>query len=195
MDAAHVIASPDSGGKKLKSIHSIQTQYSNSGIITFGHMSYFHLLSEGLISKNFDANSYKFAIVRNPYDRAVSLYYFLISRKKIPKDVSFLTFCRMLEKHPVDSVGLYSVKKLSQCNCQVRWLENVKLDHIGRYENLASDVKIIYSKLRINRTELLPHYNKSTSEDYRLAYCEESKNIIQRVYKEDFVTLGYSFDL
>jgi hypothetical protein len=86
----------------------------------------------------------------------------------------------------VEPIGLHNKTGLSQCNCQVRWIENIKMDFIGRIENIKED----YKKLPFKKGALL-HRNQSPARDGLKFYCEESKVIVEDFYKEDFGAFGY----
>jgi hypothetical protein len=180
---------------KLKSLDLIKYRFANRGIVTFGHMDYSQLISKGLVTSSFDDSAFKLAFVRNPYDRAVSLYSYLKKKtKKIPADETFLNFCRRIETTGCSPIGLYNTHNLSQCNPQVRWVENISMDYIGKVESIEKDFEAISSKLGLNKCHI-PHANKSDRLSYQDYYCRESKEIIQNFYKEDFLAFGYSKQL
>lgn len=180
---------------KLKTMDLVRNQFTNRGTVTFGHMDYSKLVSEGYVNKAFDASSFKFTFVRNPYDRAVSLYTYLQQEaKKIPEDESFLDFWRKVLSTGCCPIGLYNQRELSQCNPQVRWVENVSVDYIGRFESVEKDLGAISSKLGLDIGDIA-HANRSNHSDYRDYYCTESKEIIQEFYKEDFVAFDYDQEM
>jgi hypothetical protein len=82
------------------------------------------------------------------------------------------------------------VKGLSQCNPQIEWVKGIKMDFIGRFENLQDDFNIIARKLGIDEIEL-PHLRKSQRKSFEDYYCKESLKIINRLYKQDFDVFGY----
>jgi len=183
------------GATKLRILHSAKYSFTNRGIVTFGHMDYSRLVSEGIVKSNFDDTAFKFAFARNPYARAVSLFNYLQKiTKRIPTDESFLDFCRRLHTSGCPPIGLYNVLGLSQCNPQVRWTENISMDYIGKVESIDKDFESISSRLGL-KTNALPHANKSYSSSYLDYYCRESKEIIQDFYKEDFIAFHYSQEL
>jgi len=180
------------GARKFKTVEKIKHRFCGRGIVTFGHMDYSKLVTEGYIPKKFDENAFKFAIVRDPYDRAVSLYVYLKNRKKLdPDNLSFLDFLRKLNDHGIDPIGLYNFQGLSHCNPQVRWLENIKIDFIGRFESLEHDMNSIQSKLCTSELHI-PHKNTSSRNKTSEYYCQESIELVDYIYREDFDTLSYS---
>jgi len=178
---------------KLKELRLVKYRFPNKGIVTFGHMDYAELVKQGYVSKVFDETAYKFAFSRNPYTRAVSLFLYLKRRKFIPEIESFRTFCRRLRDDGCEPVGLYNLNGMSQCNPQVRWVENVKMSFIGRVENITNDLEIVFQELGI-QSKPLPHANRSTHSDPRSYYCEESKEIVEQFYKEDFEYFNYPIE-
>lgn len=176
---------------KLKSMRYVKCRFMNRGVVTFGHIDYLALLRKGYINYSFHRRAFKFCVVRNPFDRAVSLYHFLQREGRIPQEYKFLDFARLLAERGCEPIGLYHVKGLSQCNPQVRWMEGVSLDFVGRFESLVKDTEKILRRLSINGRQL-PHLNATRHDDYRAYYCRESEEIIRQFYAEDFKHLGYA---
>ena len=175
---------------KLKEVHLVKHQFVQRGVVTFGHMDYSQLVEQGFVSRTFDDSSYKFAIVRNPYDRTASLMSYLKHIKVLPKEETFLNFCRRLERHEYPSIGLFNYKGMSQCNPQTRWVENTSLDFIGRMENLTESLREIAPRIGV-RLSAIPHENKSSRKSTADYYDQETKDIVDHVFDEDFSNFGY----
>jgi hypothetical protein len=102
----------------------------------FGHYYIPDLVREGVIDKEYYDNAFKFAVIRNPYDRAVSLWKFLWHRE------SFESFLRHIMSQGVEPPGLYhtTVDKTNHCGNQISWItENGKLlpDKLIRFRKFA----------------------------------------------------------
>lgn len=178
---------------KLKNLHRLKYRFTGKGVVTFGHMDYARLIKEGYVSPSFDASAFKFAIVRNPYARAVSLYSYLKRVGKLPTEQTFLTFCRGLRDEGCEPIGLFNTRLLSQCNPQVRWTENVEIQFIGKLESLDEATRTILDRLELPNVQV-PQLNKSKHPTYPSVYCSESKEIVETFYKEDFLAFGYDFE-
>lgn len=177
--------------RKKETLQKIRFRFCNRGVVTFGHMNYAELVKQHYISKEFDRNSFKFAIARNPYDRAVSLYTYLKSRNKIPTTQSFLSFLRHLADNGCPQIGIYHTKDLSQCNPQIRWIEYVNIDFLGHLESLQNDIQIIAKNLGISDIHM-PHKNASRRKNTEQYFCMESIDIVEYLYSEDFKHLNYN---
>ena len=175
------------------SLHRIKYRFANNGTVTFGHIDYSELVRKGFVSRQFDESAYKFAFVRNPYGRAVSLYFYLKKYGILPSSESFLGFCRRLNEYGCEPIGLYNVSGLSQCNPQIRWIENIKMDFIGRFESIGEDSEKVFNELGLQNVHL-PEINKTDHAGYEDYYCSESKEIIEKFYEEDFRSFDYSYE-
>jgi len=137
------------------------------------------------ISKNYP-NEWKsyftFAVERNPWDRAVSLYHWYSAYK--PKKVKrgFTSFI----KH----------KNFENCNDWGKYAnsEGLLIDSLISYETLhesfIKENKIPY------QGELLKTFVKSgirPKKDYTSYYNSETKEIISELYRNQISLLGYSF--
>ena len=181
------------GAVRRKALPRIKYRFANNGLYTFGHMDYIQLVEQGYVSNAYHESAYKFAFVRNPYDRAVSLFFYLKKVGTISIDETFLSFCRRLNEEGYEPIGLYNVSRLSQCNPQVRWVEKIKMDFVGKLESIEKDLKTIFDDLGIEEV-VLPKLNKSNRSEYSEYYCLESKEIIELLYKEDFQNFGYKME-
>jgi hypothetical protein len=68
--------------------------FKNHGWVTFGHVSINYLLSKGFVERDYFNEAFKFCVVRNPWDRFVSIYKYL----KYDKIMTFNEFVDFLYK-------------------------------------------------------------------------------------------------
>jgi hypothetical protein len=176
---------------QFKTPHHAKYRFAQRGLVTFTHMDYAMLIKEGHVSRRFDRTAYKFAFARNPYRRAVSLYFYLNAVLKASvKQQSFLAFCRELSEKGCDPIGLFNVDGTSQCNPQVHWIEHVELDFLGKVETLESDLQQVFGELELAYSPP-PHLNRMQHKDFTEYYCPESTEIVRDFYREDFESFGY----
>ena len=178
---------------KLKNLRRVKCRFTGRGIVTFGHMDYSQLVKRGYIPRLFDDSAYKFAFVRNPYARTVSLYSYLKQIRILPADESFLTFCRGLKENGCEPIGLYNTHGLSQCNPQVRWIENTEMSYIGKVESINNDAELVLRNLGLPNIGI-PQLNVTDHPDFRGFYCSELKEIVEEFYAEDFRSFDYEYD-
>ena len=180
---------------KLKTMHLVKHRFVGKGPVTFNHIDYAQLVEGGYVPRSFDETAYKFTFVRNPYARAVSLFYYMkrIKKRKVDSDISFLDFYRNFQKNGFELIGLYNRKGLSQCNPQVRWTENTNIDYIGKVESIDKDMSVISKQLGLDYRPVLKS-NVTAHPSYTTVYCPESKALIEGLYKEDFQTFEYEYE-
>jgi Sulfotransferase family len=75
---------------------------------------------------------YKFCIERNPFDRAISRYYFDARRRALP-DIN--TYVCSLNRKALSNWTRYTVH------------DRIAVDHVGRYEHLQSEVVALSARL------------------------------------------------
>ena len=139
---------------------------------------------------------FKFAFVRNPWDRTVSLYHFNSQNTEFSE--------RFVEKYPVFDSW---VKDLYECfmfgranwNCIPQHLfthangEQV-VDFVGRYENLNDDFEIVKSHMFSCVEEGLSWTNSSKHDDWKTYYKEQAAiDRVSEIFAEDIEFFGYEF--
>ena len=151
-------------------------------------------------------NYFKFTFVRNPWDRVVSAYSYLlqgghgceynkyITEKYLKNYNSFEKFVLSL-KDPVRARELKS--ESNHFRPQYVYICNNKytimVDYIAKVENIQTDFEYIADKLKIPNASL-PFENKSNHKDYRDMYTsEEMINIVSDLYYNDIKFLKYKF--
>ena len=131
---------------------------------------------------------FTFAIVRNPYDIAVSRYHWDIKGKKGLKETSVEGF-----KNWVKKGNLLPEDRLYKYTCLSDGVLNV--DFIGRYENLEKDLNHICNKIGIPNLEL-PNLKGGFREKkhYSEFYDEETIQIVSNFFKKDIEVFNYKFE-
>lgn len=185
---------------KLNTRPAIQRYFRAAGRVTFGHMKIGSLLEAGLVPRDFVDEAFKFAIVRDPYARAVSLHRFLsglpplfpthaTSLRNWHVQPSFREFLQLIDDGFYDRIGLYNSRGMSLCNPQVEWLRDTPPDKIYKVEELSAFVEGISERWAIAKPNIL-HLNQSGPVE-QPQLSREEKALIEKVYAEDFEVLGY----
>jgi hypothetical protein len=133
---------------------------------------------------------FKFGFVRNPWDRAVSLY----ERREglqMRNKMSFDQFIHWM--------------KLSSCTCihpvphryQLDWFlsphGDVMVDYIGKFETIDQDWKKISEKIGINSVLPKLNVNNERVRDYTRYYNKETMSIVSERFAVDIDYFGYKF--
>ena len=158
----------------------------------FGHP----YLSEYIYDKKTDRytnlkNYFKFTIIRNPYDRLISAFFYMKEYSNFPFDISF----RKKWKLEDDTFESFVIEKLpiilSDKDIRPRHFKpqiefgTTDLDYIGSFITMQDDMKIICDKIGIESQDL-PHINSSDHKRYDEYYKKELLDIVKTLYINDF---------
>ncbi len=184
------------GGIQYFTYEQVRDVFPNQGIATFGHMNYASLLDDGLITDAYDGSAEKYVVVRNPFDRAVSLYLHLQRIGVVPEAMRFEMFTELVRQENFEKVGRSNRSGLIQCNCQISWLEHdpgLSSTVVGRFEDLDAFVNVLRSRLGISGS--LSISNESPGRrHYRSYYSSRlARQNIQEYYLPDFEAFEYDF--
>jgi hypothetical protein len=136
------------------------------------------------------ASYFKFGFVRNPWDRAVSLYerregLRLKSRMSFEDFVDWMKFASSTCMHPVPH------------RYQLDWFVSphgdVLADFIGRYENIATDWEQIAARLAISQKLPRLNVNPERQRDYTSYYSPRTRQVIADRFAVDVEYFGYRF--
>ena len=143
----------------------------------------------------------KFCVIRNPYDKMVSLYFW---QTKHPLGQNFLTKTGGTEEWRNTSITFKEFIRLSpvgECNNlkSVHGIEGESVcDYFIRYENLEEDIIKLCEILNLPDYDIndLPHLKggvRPRDTSYRDYYDEETKQKVYENHKEEFEMFGYEF--
>jgi len=127
-------------------------------------------------------NSYfKFCFERNPFDKAISRYYWSTSEPR-PEIYDYLLSAR------IDLLSNWDIYTVN---------DHVAVDFVGRYENLTDDLAVVTEKIGIPGQLDLPRakagYRKNR-EHYRNVIDTQSRARIELVCAKEITAFNYSWD-
>lgn len=130
---------------------------------------------------------FKFAFVRNPWDRWVSLFHFMRQypshhRNKVAQRLTFEEFLKSLAWQ----------QKFQQKPCLTDGHGKLIVDYVGRFETLRADFCQICSILKLAAS--LDHIHRSKHRDYRWYYNSRTVQLVAEISRQDIDFFGYDFD-
>ena len=132
-------------------------------------------------------SSYKFAVVRNPYDRVVSSYCYARKKKWY-----FGTFREFLMSSFKDFPPMLRGHTLPLTDNLCLDGEPPYLDIVVKFESFREGINKLYEKFDLPGPEI-PHLNKTEHEHYTTYYDDETKQIVAGKFAKDIEYFGYEF--
>ena len=127
---------------------------------------------------------YKIGIVRNPYDKEVSLFKWAVIQKQVKPEMKFREYIAFYEKNEHFNPDHWRRN-------QMDWLQidgKIAVDKVMRFEDLENDYKELCEKLGI-KNSALQHRNRSRHETdtWQRYYNDDNvREIVKRRYSKDF---------
>lgn len=147
-----------------------------------------------LIFPNEWLSFYKFAVVRNPYERFVSEYEYIqkhpVNKAIDYKGVDFETFVRMVYKLPNFTRKLIFDSHFDLQKDFIVKDNKVIVDEVFRYENIETCFKV----LKIITGNEVSHELKYKDKPYQEYYNNDSKYLVEQMTKPDLNYFGYRFE-
>jgi hypothetical protein len=152
------------------------------------HLTALHV-REAVGAQTFDAYL-KFAIVRNPWDKAVSQYAFMRRRPDLrellgmQQDDDFRTYLRLIQSAP-------HVQWQPQRSFVCDERGESMIDHTLRYEEFDKSVASMLQRLGVDAP--VPHVHgaeRGQTADY---YDDETRAMVANHYRDDIAYFAYSF--
>ncbi len=154
---------------------------------------------------------FKFAVVRNPWDRLLSDYNYQV-RKSRPGSARLLvhdaagrrrgfaewarealgggTVCRPRDWGAEVSPGIHRFSP------QVNWLTvdgRLGIDHVARLETIDADLALVFRRVGLSGGRL-PRRNRRFHLHYAWYYDAPTRDLVARYYADDVAAFGYRFE-
>jgi hypothetical protein len=143
------------------------------------------------LPRDFFEGAFKFALVRNPYDLAVSLYSFVRSnpRHHRHQDAQNLTFLEFLELEERRGRwrGRDQVSKLTGFGGEML------VDKVYRFEGMEDAFADIVRRLDLPASAELIHKNASPRGPYQDYFTDKERALVERIWRRDLDRFGYGF--
>lgn len=150
-------------------------------------------------SPNLYRDHFKFAFVRNPWERLLSCWkdkvmrqnYFRFSSNELNRMKSFSNFVEYVETLDIDTCEKHIRSQSALIDLNV-------IDYLGRIERFDEDTGLIFDKLKLPQKEIISRnvfINQKKHKDSQLRNPYD-QNLIERVgeiYKKDIQIFGYTF--
>ncbi len=145
---------------------------------------------------------FKFAFVRNPWDRLVSWYSMVANSQKARNELwwyvhenssTFEEFIHNCTDEIEIAEGVYYSFTYNQLDYVTDENGNLIVDFIGRLENFEEDIHEVFDRIGVE-LEAIPHNNRSKHEHYSTFYTPETEMIVRERFKRDIEYFGYEFE-
>jgi hypothetical protein len=141
---------------------------------------------------------YSFAVVRDPFDHAVSHYEYMKQHRSasVARRFQGMSFEEYLEDRHMRPFLKHTVfvRMPDQAHFVVDAEGKVAVNRILRFESLAADWESLTEEIGLGGTELL-YVNKtrakSEKKPYTAYYTPETEETVRRLYRRDFALFGY----
>ena len=170
-----------------------------------------HVSGDHGYGKEYDSNwnsYFKFAFVRNPFDRLLSAYYDkVVNKHDIPfydkfRNLSFKEFVLQISKIDLNNLNRCVVDRhITPQNLIIPNKDN--LSFIGRIEQFKIDFEFVCGKIGLeykfdyevgrNHRKTSENLNKTKHKHYTEYYDDETKQIVAEKYAKDIEYFGYKF--
>jgi hypothetical protein len=184
---------------KVKNLEEFKKKNFYNKNISFGHTDPKCIVKYNLINQEYYNNLYKICIIRNPYDRAVSIYFYL--KKRFPKQMkkfnNFPEYIRYIyiNKHNIPELDLESTLEnnnlFTHCNPQYKWVEKIKLNYIIKFENYEEDLNILLKNMNIKIDKFINNNKSNRDSNYKIYYDNDTIKYVNDLYKIDFIKFNY----
>ncbi len=135
---------------------------------------------------------FKFTIVRNPWDKAVSQWCYLSQRPDLQAYLGLSADAPLAEYLEAAALSDH-VQVMPQVDFIRDDKDQLLVDMIGRFETLGQDAQIIFQKLGLEDAAL-PHTTRSSRRpDYRPYYDDGTRQRVGDLYARDIAAFGYEF--
>ena len=183
-------------------IHITKTAGTSIAKCLFGYLPYHYTAIDYRViyGRNTFNEYFKFAFVRNPWDRLYSAYRYLKAggwdyKDKAWSDANLGEFNKFSDfvKYWVNEDNIKKhLHFRPQCHFICDKNNKLLINHLAYFETINDDYLLL--KNHFNLSNDLKKHNANPGKDYRLVYDDESIEVVNNVYSQDVITFGYDFD-
>ncbi len=130
---------------------------------------------------------FKFAFVRNPWDRWVSLYHFI---REYPSHHRHKQVLRLSFEEFLDTLARKQKRRQKPFLTDADG--NLLVDYVGRFETLQADFAHLARVLKVPAS--LDHMHKTKHRDHRSYYNSRTIELVAEISRDDIELFGYDFD-
>ena len=184
---------PKTGGTSIESALDCITKENGYGVVNNKAMQHYNWKDYKNKYQNKFKNYYKFTVVRNPYDKVLSDYYWLKNVAKIDIDNfqnknfdQYLSYCEEIVKKKLYNKTKYHDHFLPQHKFIYDDNDNLMINKILRFENFEYITKFI--KIRYKKDVKCLNKNNNSN---KIILNQNQKNKIYEIYNKDFTLLSY----
>lgn len=137
---------------------------------------------------------FKFCVVRNPWDKTLSDYFW--RTKRLAEPPTFDEFVDALAGEP-----LPGITPLNHQNWDMYTIDDaVAVDYVVRFEELAAGLAEALAQTSVDWDGWMPHMKKGANQnkqvvrrDYREHYSEHTAQVVGRLYEKEINQFEYTF--
>jgi len=129
---------------------------------------------------------FKFAFIRNPWDRIFSYFNMIYSKKPINFNINN---DRLKFEDYIKSYGYGP-----QIDFLFSLSGKMSVNFIGRFEFINEDFKFIKKKLKLPNNIKLPHINKTDHISYKEYYTDKLKDMVYHKFRKDIDYFKFEFN-
>ena len=125
---------------------------------------------------------YKFCFERNPYDKAVSQFYYTTLNENL--DCSINELLKSIQPHRLSNWQMYTIE------------DDLCVDHVARYEHIQSELEVISKAIGLPKVLELPDAKsgfRAKNSNYRDALDEEARGLIEQICQKELKLFGYEW--
>ena len=212
---------PRTGGTSIEEMFGLKEGSCLFGLAPYGgtidamaspqHLTWQQLIQ--ILPTSFTDSAYKFAFVRNPWDRFLSAYRYrlrcylhglkrsgasyykrcLYNESHLASLDSFVATLEFPIEHRVTAVGGLDAHLEPQCTFVTDAKGRIAMDRICRFENFEPDIRAVADGLGIQLGEIVRQNVTSGGTRYRSSYSTYAMDAVRAFYAEDIERFEYTF--